>query len=104
MLAEADASSRRWVRRQAGKLRDLLAEALEPRRLRRRLDESWERLRLDPPPGEEIGRSWRALLASVEDLVRRQSARRKNGAGPRLQQIGALLGCLEPQAEEGGSP
>lgn len=103
-LAEADEPSRAWALGRARSLRGLLAEGLAPRRLRQRLDESWERLHLDPPPAEPIGRAWRALLASVEDLARRQSVKKDSRVGARLGRLGTLLGCLEAPADKGASP
>lgn len=82
---------RRWVERLAGALQG----EDSGRVVRGRFDTLWEDLALDPAPREPVGRRLRAVLAAVEDLVRReQQPRDRDAAIQRRAVVVSALGCL----------
>ena len=95
----------RWALNWSGRLGRVIGADESGRTMRDELDGIWERLTLDPAPAPETGRAFRQLLASVEDLVRREAAASKQtDLGRQRGEIALALACLElrfrPDGEE----
>ena len=96
-LSGAAPEANEWARRWVG--RGLAASMAVERRGREEFDELWEALRLDPCPDPGVGRAVRGVLALLEDLARREEARRGAGRGEAAadrRALAAALRCLAP--------
>lgn len=94
-LEAAPEAERRWALNWSARLATAIGQEESSREMRDELDGVWERLALDPAPAAEMGRAFRRVLASVEDLVRRESAASKPATlAKRRGEIALALACL----------
>lgn len=96
-------AERRWALNWSERLGKVIGQEESGRTMRDELDGLWERLALDPAPGSETGRAFRQLLASVEDLVRREAVSSKRARlGKRREEIALALSCLSHRLRPDG--
>ncbi len=93
--AEAKGEEEAWAQRWIKLLEEATRLDIASAHCREALDLLWKRLPLDPPPSEEAGRSFRAVLAAIEDLVRREEHAHDSAPfAARRQQVAEALDCL----------
>ncbi len=87
-----------WSRRWAGALAQAAGAPQDAAACRSALDRLWSDLAGDPAPGEAAGSAFRGVLASVEDLARRESrlkdAEKAKLLRTRRADVAAALGHL----------
>jgi hypothetical protein len=84
-----------WARHWSKQLIERLNEDVDGKIPRRGFDSLWEDMLLDPAPKGVVGRELRAVLAALEELVRREERSPvANSATARRRTVLRAVGCL----------